>query len=77
MKQPKHPSLFKFASSELSQDAFICWLLSWASPENKDKDPGLHNCGLELIKAFFEKHPRQRSPSIIEKVQVKKTRFEY
>jgi len=23
------PNLFKFATSELSQDAFICWLLAW------------------------------------------------
>jgi hypothetical protein len=24
-----HPSLFAYAPSELSQDAFLCWLLSW------------------------------------------------
>jgi hypothetical protein len=24
------PSLFRFATNELSQDAFICWLASWA-----------------------------------------------
>lgn len=29
------PNLFKFATSELSQDAFICWLLEWANPEFK------------------------------------------
>ena len=27
------PNLFKFATSELSQDAFICWLLSWAKKD--------------------------------------------
>jgi hypothetical protein len=68
----KPPSLFKYATSELSQDAFICWLLSWASPENKDIDAKLHNCGLELIKAFFEKHPQKQSPTAIEKIQIKK-----
>lgn len=68
----KQPSLFKFATSELSQDAFICWLLSWASPENKDIDVKLHHCGLALVKALFAKHPQQQSPSIIETVQVKK-----
>ena len=36
------PNLFKFATSELSQDAFICWLLSSASPENKEEDAKLH-----------------------------------
>lgn len=25
------PNIFRWASSELSQDAFICWLLSWAN----------------------------------------------
>ncbi|TDE05821.1 PD-(D/E)XK nuclease family protein [Flavobacterium sandaracinum] len=29
MKELK-PNIFKWATSELSQDAFICWLLSWA-----------------------------------------------
>jgi hypothetical protein len=32
----KTPNLFDWATSELSQDAFICWLLSWANNiENK------------------------------------------
>jgi len=29
---PTTPNLFRFATSELSQDAFICWLASWADP---------------------------------------------
>jgi hypothetical protein len=29
------PNIFKYATSELSQDAFICWLLAWAKDENK------------------------------------------
>jgi hypothetical protein len=29
------PNLFDFATSELSQDAFICWLASWANPALK------------------------------------------
>ncbi len=30
------PNLFNWATSELSQDAFICWLLSWANyPDNE------------------------------------------
>ncbi len=42
MKQaePKQtpPNLFSYATSELSQDAFICWSLEWASPVNAEKD---------------------------------------
>jgi len=29
----KEPNLFEFATSELSQDAFICWLLAWNDTE--------------------------------------------
>lgn len=32
----KKPNLFKFATSELSQDAFICWLLSWGNYSIED-----------------------------------------
>ena len=31
------PNLFKYATSELSQDAFICWLLEWAKPQNRKR----------------------------------------
>lgn len=65
------PNLFTYATSELSQDAFICWLLTWASPEYKNTDSNLHHCGVELIKAFFEKHEIPL-PHSIEKVEVKK-----
>ena len=27
--QPQNPNLFEFATSELSQDAVICWILAW------------------------------------------------
>ncbi len=65
------PNLFYYATSELSQDAFICWLLKWASPECKGIDIHLHKCGIKLIKIFFEKHYKIL-PDPIEKVVVKK-----
>ena len=40
------PNLFSFATSELSQDAFICWLVSWANnPEEKE----LSGCAKDFI----------------------------
>ena len=65
------PNLFSFATSELSQDAFICWLLSWASPEYKNADYQLHQCAFSFIKSLFEKH-RKTAPSDISKIEVKK-----
>lgn len=60
------PNLFKFATSELSQDAFICWMLSWAKPEYKDVDNNLHQCGVKLIESFFAKHGKSLSSPIDE-----------
>ena len=38
------PNLFSFATKELSQDAFIAWLLQWASPDCQAHDPILYEC---------------------------------
>jgi hypothetical protein len=35
------PNIFNWATSELSQDAFICWLLSWVN-HNDNKEEGLN-----------------------------------
>lgn len=41
-------NLFYYATSELSQDAFICWLVSFALPESK-KDNKLKECAKDFI----------------------------
>ena len=66
------PNLFKFATSELSQDAFLCWLLSWASPQYQNQDLALHQCAQELLKAFFNQHPDKEFPHQIESIEVYK-----
>jgi len=48
------PNLFKYATSELSQDAAIMWLIEWANPTNKDVDPKLHEIGTILLKSFYD-----------------------
>ena len=45
-------NLFNYATSELSQDAFLCWLMSYAL-KNSNKDDGLRNCTVNLIKAII------------------------
>jgi hypothetical protein len=65
------PNLFSYATSELSQDAFICWLLSWASPKFEDIDKNLHDCSKKLIGAFFGKHGKD-VPSNIQSVEIRK-----
>ena len=65
------PNLFSFATSELSQDAFICWLLSWANPEYKEIDSKLNKCAIQFIKVLFKKHEKE-APKIISKIEVSK-----
>jgi hypothetical protein len=42
-------NLFFYATSELSQDAFICWLLSYAMPEFSEHDKILTECAKEIL----------------------------
>ena len=47
---PIKPNLFALATKELSQDAFIAWLLQWADPSC-----GEHNRSLHLVAQSFLK----------------------
>jgi len=46
-------NLFNYATSELSQDAFICWLLSFARRENEKIDPTLTTCARKFLQAVM------------------------
>lgn len=50
------PNLFDFATSELSQDAFLCWLIAWADPSLADADATLHRTGRALLSQLLAKH---------------------
>lgn len=68
------PNLFKFATSELSQDAFICWLLSWAKKDYKigdDKQKALHKIANSVLALFFKKAGKTL-PFSIETIVVKR-----
>ena len=65
------PNLFSFATSELSQDAFVCWLLSWAAPECKEIDNKLNQCAIQFFRALFKKHEKE-APKIISKIEISK-----
>lgn len=64
------PNLFHFATSELSQDAVLCWLLSWAKPEHKD-DGRLHSVGVELLTLIYEE-AKVALPNAFTSVEVRK-----
>lgn len=45
-------NLFYYATSELSQDAFICWLMSFAM-KDAQSDDGLKGCAISFIRNFI------------------------
>jgi hypothetical protein len=49
------PNLFQFATSELSQDAFLCWLLSWADAKHEKDHPNLHLVGKNFLTLIYER----------------------
>ena len=65
------PNLFSFATSELSQDAFICWILSWAAPEYQESEPELNKCANMLVEAFFSKHSKTK-PMAVNNIEISK-----
>lgn len=48
------PNIFDFATSELSQDAFLCWLISWADSTQIENDNSLNNCASTFVKRLLE-----------------------
>ena len=52
MAKKNNPNIFNFATSELSQDAFLCWLISWLRfPKGE-----LHKCAKDLLILFHNKY---------------------
>ena len=49
----KTPNLFNYATSELSQDAFILWLLQWANPECLAYDVELHETAQGFVRLLL------------------------
>jgi hypothetical protein len=49
-------NLFRWATSELSQDAFICWMLSWADMETVNQDAAMHHAGVAFLNAILVMH---------------------
>lgn len=52
------PNIFKISTKELSQDAFITWLLQWGDSNNElesENDIKLNKCGIDFAKRLLEK----------------------
>ena len=64
MQDNNRPNIFEIATKELSQDAFITWLLMWANDSYKDADEDLHQCGKEFVSTLIKKQYPNFSESI-------------
>jgi len=65
----ERPNIFRYATSELSQDAFLCWLLEWGKPtwgekERKNEDQALHRTALHFLQRLFEKGGKELPASV-------------
>jgi hypothetical protein len=47
------PNLFDFATSELSQDAFLCWLMSWSQESHRSLNKPLHDAAVDFVAMIF------------------------
>jgi hypothetical protein len=65
------PNLFSYATSELSQDAFLAWLLAWADPAHAEADAELHRLGQSLAAALCDA-AGVAPPEHIERVTVRR-----
>ena len=61
-------NLFHYATSELSQDAFICWLLAHGIKKHQAEDPLLCACALDFI---------HRVPGLEHATEIKEIRQQY
>ena len=68
---PQRPNLFDYATSELSQDAFLCWLLKWADPTYRKFSEALHEAGSDLIR-LLSAEKKGKLPDRIDSVRVDK-----
>ena len=56
-------NIFNYATSELSQDAFICWCLNWLNY----KDSELRSLAVDLLKEFGEKNVSDNQEILVKK----------
>lgn len=50
------PNLFSFATSELSQDAFLAYLLAWSDSAYQEIDPAMHGAAHRFLELLFAGH---------------------
>jgi hypothetical protein len=60
----KQPNLFDYATSELSQDAFLTWLIQWADKDYKDLDISLNSCAKLFVQELLGESPNYKIENV-------------
>lgn len=50
------PNIFDYATSELSQDAFLTWIIQWADEDYKKLDNFLNSCAKSFVRELLGKN---------------------
>lgn len=66
------PNLFEYAKSELSQDAFLSWLISWSHNDLATIDPYLNKVAQSFVRELIGEKPNDEINSVLVKTQWKK-----
>lgn len=59
------PNIFEIATKELSQDAFITWLIKWADDSFKSRNENLHSIAKFFLKRIFDLQKINLSEEIV------------
>ena len=74
-ENPSPPNLYSFATTELSQDATVAYILAWADPKYGNASAahsGMHALGRALLGALVTSHPDRKdwAPEKVTSVKV-------
>lgn len=72
----RETNLFNYATSELSQDAFICWLMSHAKVGNQNINPEITKCALDFIHAIPQLNNAKNISEIQRQYSVRNVRID-
>ncbi len=68
----ERPNLFTYATSELSQDAFLCWLAKWAEKGAASQDVRLNEIAQEFIRELLKKPACEAPQPDFERIEVER-----
>lgn len=71
MSKTSQPNIFTYATSELSQDAFLAYLIRWADPVYAKDQSGMHEVGAKFLQCLLEVVGVDRSLKQLKCVTVK------